>query len=170
MFAMSLLKRVLPFVLALLIGAASVAIVHHFKQNSDSIKATLPVTNSVTFRCSSTKRTGEAIVETVGISDLFNNIEIYDGGRTEIDFMPVPHYTESARRKRVSGTVQLALRLNADGTVSNIKSMTTLPYGLTKEAISAAKRIKFKPALSANCEPVSIWATVNCVFDLESYD
>ncbi len=167
---MNLLKRVLPFALALLIGAASVAIVHYFKQSSGSIKTVLPTANSGISRCSSAERKGKGIVETVGISDLFNGIEIYDGGRTEIDFMPVPRYTEAARRKRVSGTVQLILRLNADGTVSDIKSMTSLPYGLTKEAIATAKRIKFKPALSANCEPISIWATVNCVFSSESYE
>jgi protein TonB len=57
-----------------------------------------------------------------------------------------PSYTEEARRKLESGTVVLKAVFAADGTVRNIRPVMSLRYGLTEQAIKAAKKIKFEPA------------------------
>jgi TonB family protein len=60
---------------------------------------------------------------------------------------PVPQYTEMASRMGVSGTVVIRCVLGSDGRVKNISVISPLPYGLTEEAVRAARRIKFQPAV-----------------------
>ncbi|HLL71181.1 MAG TPA: energy transducer TonB [Pyrinomonadaceae bacterium] len=60
---------------------------------------------------------------------------------------PQPPYTAEARKKGVAGTVRLRMVLRPDGEVIDIKALTGLPYGLTENAIEAARLIKFQPAV-----------------------
>jgi TonB family protein len=59
---------------------------------------------------------------------------------------PAPKYTLAARKNRTVGVVQLRVVLNANGKVSNVKALSTLPDGLTEEAMRAAMRVEFIPA------------------------
>lgn len=59
---------------------------------------------------------------------------------------PMPSFPESAREKRISGTVMLKVVLTSRGTVDNIQVVQSVP-GLTEHAIEAARRIKFMPAM-----------------------
>jgi TonB family protein len=59
---------------------------------------------------------------------------------------PTPEYTEDARKNQVTGTVVLQMVLSSSGGVTNIRTVTGLPFGLTEKAISAARRIQFTPA------------------------
>ena len=59
---------------------------------------------------------------------------------------PAPKYTAAARKNRTEGVVQLRVELNANGKVSNILPLSTLPDGLTEEAMRAAMRVEFIPA------------------------
>jgi TonB family protein len=58
-----------------------------------------------------------------------------------------PEYTEEARRKRVTGTVTLQLVLTSAGSITNIRIVSGLPYGLTEKAVGAARKIYFIPAI-----------------------
>jgi TonB family protein len=69
---------------------------------------------------------------------------------------PEPPYTEDARNYQVAGTVILKAILSKTGKVDNIRVVSGLPYGLTKQAIEAAKGIKFTPA-TKDGKPVSMW-------------
>ncbi|HEY0006442.1 MAG TPA: TonB family protein [Pyrinomonadaceae bacterium] len=60
---------------------------------------------------------------------------------------PEPQYTEEARKNQVSGTVVLRAVFASNGSVTNIRAVSSLPYGLTEKAISAARMIKFMPAM-----------------------
>jgi|GEM_PF-3211771 len=60
---------------------------------------------------------------------------------------PKPVYTEEARKNQVEGYLRIAAILSADGHVRNVRAISNLPYGLTKHAISSAKRIRFFPAI-----------------------
>jgi len=60
---------------------------------------------------------------------------------------PVAEYTNEARAKKVRGDVRLRLVLAADGTVKNVFPFKSLPYGLADAAMTAARRIKFDPAM-----------------------
>ena len=76
---------------------------------------------------------------------------------------PTPSYTKEARRLGVQGQVILRVLLSSDGEVSRIRIHRGLPAGLTENAISAACRIKFKPAIK-NGVAVSRWVTVEYAF------
>src|ERR1051325_255385 len=59
---------------------------------------------------------------------------------------PEPQYTEEARRNQISGTVVLKAVFSSSGQVTNIRAVSSLPYGLTEKAIAAARQIRFTPA------------------------
>ena len=60
---------------------------------------------------------------------------------------PEPGYTEEARRSEVTGTVVLRAVLSSTRRVTNIRVVRGLPYGLTENALEAARRIAFVPAI-----------------------
>lgn len=67
---------------------------------------------------------------------------------------PQPRYTEEARKNNFQGSVTLRVTFNANGTIGSVAAVNRLPYGLTEEAIAAARRIQFKPAMR-NGQPVA---------------
>lgn len=72
---------------------------------------------------------------------------------------PSALYTMEAKRRGVTGTVRLAVYFDLDGRVSIAGVIAKLPYGLTEEAVKAAKQIKFKPATACGSrvtEPAEI--------------
>lgn len=85
--------------------------------------------------------------------------------RAEILTKPTPSYTKEARRSGVQGIVVLKVLLSSEGEISRIRVHRGLPAGLTENAIRAACKIKFKPAMTAG-QPVSRWVTVEYVFRL----
>lgn len=85
--------------------------------------------------------------------------------RVVITAKPAPSYTKEARRKGVQGFVTLKLLLSGNGKVSRVRIVRGLPAGLSENAIRAACKIKFKPAMKDG-EPVSQWVTVEYVFRL----
>jgi TonB family protein len=78
---------------------------------------------------------------------------------------PEPSYTEKARMKEVTGTVVLKVVFSAQGTVTNIRTVTGLPHGLTERAIAAARKIKFIPA-TKDGRYVSMWMQLEYNFNL----
>lgn len=137
------LKRVLPFMLTLLVGSALGSIF-----TGSSPRPTTRVNTSYAVR-----------------TEL--QPYIYEGGRgckygrkayasqtvAIINFKPEPRYTDAARRNETAGRVRLLVTLGADGKVKDVETVESLPYGLTDSAIRAAKGIQFTPA-TRNGEPV----------------
>ncbi|MGH9871162.1 MAG: TonB family protein [Pyrinomonadaceae bacterium] len=78
---------------------------------------------------------------------------------------PEPVYTELARSQQITGTVILRAVLAADGTVKHLLILSSLPAGLTQQALSAAKKIKFIPA-SKDGRPVSTYVQLEYNFNL----
>lgn len=74
-------------------------------------------------------------------------------------------YTESARQNRVQGTVLVSAVFTADGRVTQIRVIRGLPDGLNDEAIKAAQKIKFTPAMR-NGQPVSVRMSMEFSFNL----
>ena len=79
---------------------------------------------------------------------------------------PRPDYTEEARRSRTQGLVRLILLVNEAGDVADQIVISGLPHGLTLEAIKAARRIKFSPALRSG-KPVRHWQMIEVEFNLK---
>jgi len=78
---------------------------------------------------------------------------------------PEPQYTEDARRNQIVGTVVLKVVFSSSGTVTNIRTVSGLPYGLTERAIAAARLIKFVPA-TKDGHQVSMWMQLEYNFNL----
>ena len=78
---------------------------------------------------------------------------------------PEPVYTGKARSKQITGTVVLKCIFAADGRVSNIRIIEGLPFGLTEQAIEAARKIRFIPA-TKDGKNVSMWMQLEYNFNL----
>lgn len=78
---------------------------------------------------------------------------------------PEPSYTESARQGKITGSVVLKTVFAANGAVTNIRVVSDLPFGLTERAITAAKQIRFIPAVK-NGQFVSMWIQLEYNFNL----
>ena len=78
---------------------------------------------------------------------------------------PEPQYTEDARKNQITGTVVLKVVFASNGSVTNIRTVSGLPYGLTERAIAAARQIKFTPA-TKDGHQVSMWMQLEYNFNL----
>jgi protein TonB len=78
---------------------------------------------------------------------------------------PEPQYTGEARNAGVEGTVVLRAVFAADGTVQHILVVRSLPHGLTEQAVAAARKIKFTPAIKDG-RPVSQFIQIEYNFNL----
>lgn len=87
------------------------------------------------------------------------------GTPAQILSKPTPSYTKEARRLGVQGQVILKVLLSSEARISRIRVHRGLPAGLTENAIYAACKIRFKPALKSGVA-VSRWVTVEYAFRL----
>lgn len=76
---------------------------------------------------------------------------------------PSPDYTDTARATNTSGSVRLQITFAADGQIKNVLAVKMLPFGLTQQAVSAAKRMTFEPEIK-NGKPVSVTKIVEYTF------
>lgn len=83
----------------------------------------------------------------------------------EVTFKPRPDYTEEARRLRLEGEVVLRVLFSGAGEVRILALVRGLGHGLDENAMTAAQRIRFKPAVR-NGEPIDSTATVHIAFQL----
>lgn len=60
---------------------------------------------------------------------------------------PSAAYTDEARENEFEGTVKLSVEFLVSGKIGEIEVIEGQPYGLTEEAIKAARQIRFRPAL-----------------------
>ena len=78
---------------------------------------------------------------------------------------PKPSYTEAARSNGIEGTVRLKVTLLASGQIGPVTPVTRLPFGLTEEAIKAARNLRFEPR-TIDGVPQSVVVTVDYRFDI----
>ena len=83
----------------------------------------------------------------------------------EILFKPNPAYTEEARGLKLEGEVLLEVSFSASGQLHVNRVVRGLGHGLDENAIAAANKIRFKPALR-NGQPVDSTAIVHVVFQI----
>jgi tetratricopeptide (TPR) repeat protein len=78
---------------------------------------------------------------------------------------PEPLYSTAARAGNVRGGVLLRMVLASDRTVRHILALKTLPFGLTAQAVAAARLIRFTPATKEQ-RPVSQFMTIEYNFNI----
>jgi TonB family protein len=74
-------------------------------------------------------------------------------------------YSEEARVYKIEGTVALSVVFNVSGGITDIRTIAGLPYALTENAIAAARKIRFQPAVK-NGAPVSVRGLLTFSFTL----
>ncbi len=146
------LKRVLPFTLTLIVGLGIGSLFNLFNSK--------PRTAPGVLRLEGTYATGGGGCRTRmrNYSATIRSAEIY--------YQPKPAYTAMASKNYVEGDVTLRVTLGADGSVSSVEPITRLPYGLTEEAVRAARQIRFTPA-TRDGSPVDEVKTITYSFDLQ---
>jgi len=85
--------------------------------------------------------------------------------RAVITSRPKPSYTKEARRIGIQGFVVLRLLLSSRAKVGRVRVVKGLPAGLTENAIRAACKMEFKPAIKGG-QPVAQWVIAEYVFRL----
>jgi TonB family protein len=83
----------------------------------------------------------------------------------EIISKPNPVYTEEARQLRLQGEVLLEVSFGANGQLHVNRVVRGLGHGLDEAAVSAANKMRFKPAQHFN-QPIDSTAIVHVVFQL----
>jgi TonB family protein len=83
----------------------------------------------------------------------------------EIISKPNPVYTDDARQLRLQGEVLLEVLFGANGQLHVNRVVRGLGHGLDEAAVSAANKMRFKPAQHYN-QPVDSTAVVHVVFQL----
>ena len=78
---------------------------------------------------------------------------------------PRAPYTDAARQNQFTGTVTLRVTFLANGQIGSISPVTGQPYGLTEQAIAAARQLKFEPA-KKNGVPQTVTKQVAYTFTL----
>ena len=87
--------------------------------------------------------------------------------QVEILYKPKPVYTEEARKLNLQGEVLLEVLFGANGELRVNRVVRGLGHGLDEAAITAANKIKFKPA-QHNGTAVDSTAIVHVMFQLAS--
>lgn len=105
------------------------------------------------------------LVQLEGLIGRTEPIYTLDQADTKLQILskPRPSYTNDARFSGTSGIVILLVVFGSDGTLQFIAPRISLPNGLTAEAIAAAKKIKFKPAIK-DARPISVFAQIEYSF------
>jgi TonB family protein len=85
----------------------------------------------------------------------------------EIVYKPRPVYTDEARKMNLEGEVLLEVMFGADGELRVNRVVRGLGHGLDEAAVSAANKIKFKPA-QRNGAAIDSTAIVHVIFQLAS--
>ena len=83
----------------------------------------------------------------------------------EIISKPNPVYTEEARQLKLQGEVLLEVLFGANGQLHVNRVVRGMGHGLDEAAVSAANKIRFKPAQHYN-QPIDSTAIVHVVFQL----
>jgi len=78
---------------------------------------------------------------------------------------PKATFTNEARQANFTGTVMLRVTFNANGSIGSVSAIKGAPYGLTEQAIAAAKRMSFEP-LKVNGVPQTVTKSVEYSFTL----
>lgn len=68
---------------------------------------------------------------------------------------PNAEYTTEALESKLNGTVRVRVTFSASNQVTNVQPITTLPFGLTEQAITTARQIEFEPEIKCGV-PISI--------------
>lgn len=77
---------------------------------------------------------------------------------------PDPDYSPEARKKKLEGSVALAVTITPQGVVTDIVVLRRAGYGLDEKAVEAVREWKFKPATGPDGKPVFVRVPIEIMF------
>ena len=80
-------------------------------------------------------------------------------------YKPDPQYTDRARKKKINGTVVVAMIVTPEGNVRDLKVIESLDKDLDKQALAAMSTWKFEPA-TKDGQPVAVHLKAEADFRL----
>jgi TonB family protein len=78
---------------------------------------------------------------------------------------PKPHYTEAARKAKITGTCVVRVIVDAEGKPRDAKIVKSLDPGLDQQALNAVMQYRFKPAMRRG-QPVPVQIALEIGFSL----
>lgn len=96
------------------------------------------------------------------IKETYNNETKYSRSLTILR-KPRTRFTDAARQNGTQGIIQLRVQFLANGEIGDIVVLASLKNGLDREAVDAARKIKFLPA-EIDGKPVDITKTIEYSF------
>jgi TonB family protein len=171
-----LLKRIIPFLTALLFGFLVSNVISAL---GERIKNTTETKTVVSHPIKQSKDEGKGFAvcsgknghkeqSFSGLNSIKQNKECSDGivsKPLKILSKTKAAYTAEARNANIAGRVSLRVTFTASGQVENISVIRGLPFGLTEQAVSAVQKIKFEPEIKCGT-PISRTKTVEYNFDI----
>jgi len=85
--------------------------------------------------------------------------------RLRILSKPNAGYTTPARDNKITGTVVLRVTFLETGAIGAVRPVKGLPFGLTEQAVNAAKGIRFEPA-KRNGVPTTVTMQIEYTFNI----
>jgi hypothetical protein len=161
-----LLKKVLPFVLALSLGIALGRLITHSNLRSDIAMVESPSSNSMPLSISYVPELDftDAARRTIGFSGSLKLRALLDadGKVSEVEPAVMLPYGVTDEASVETGRMGHPAPAIMDG-----KFVKTLPYGMTESAIESAKQIRFTPAMKDG-KPTSSLITITYEFNLST--
>lgn len=147
-----LLKRILPFMLTLVIGLGLGSLFHSGNWRGQSRKNSCKYTSRYVLTTDTPTMSYQASASTP----------------LAILFEPSTRMTAAARRNQTYGVVQLLVEYGADGKARVLSRVTSLPDGLTEEAERVAELTQFRPE-TRDGEPVSVTRVQSYYFNMSRF-
>ncbi|MBO0860941.1 MAG: energy transducer TonB [Chloracidobacterium sp.] len=85
--------------------------------------------------------------------------------KPKITYREKAKYTKEARKNITHGSVALSVIFRSNGSVSDVKVVRGLPYGLTESAIDAVGKVRFEPGIKGG-QQVSVRGILEYTFHL----
>ena len=89
--------------------------------------------------------------------------------KPKITYREQAKYTEEARDNVIHGTVALSVVFRSNGSITDVRVVSGLPYGLIESAIDAAGKVRFEPGIKDG-QPVSVRGTLEFTFHMFDLD
>ena len=153
----SFLKGAVPFGIALLLGMAAAWFL---------METNVPDSNSVVVKEAPAAAPRGSAIDGPDSGDRGEPKSLCPGTcSVKILSKPRAGYTDEARQHNTQGNVVLRVTFLASGQIGSISPVSGLPYGLTEQAIAAAREIRFTPA-TRNGMPYTKQMTVQYGFTI----
>jgi TonB family protein len=79
---------------------------------------------------------------------------------------PEAHYSDEARRRKISGICLISLMIDAHGLPQNPRIVRAIGYGLDEQALDAVRLYRFKPAMKDGVHTVPVMMSIEVNFRL----